>query len=123
MCFETETGTLVTSGYSEYFKDFTGLSFHGNSKNISHCIRIFTMAKEIAEGKGMLLDRTEIDKDFLMSVKNHEKSYDEIMLYVENLKEDMEESFEKSCLPECPDQDLLDKLLIDIRRKHYGRTK
>lgn len=123
VCFETETGTLVTSGYSEYFNDFTGLGFHGNSKNISHCVRIFTMAKEIAEGKGMLLDRTGIDKEFLMSVKNHERSYDEIMSYVENLKEEMEESFEKSTLPDCPDQDLLDKLLIDIRRKHYGRTK
>lgn len=123
VCFETITGTLVTSGFDRITGRFTALGFHGNSKNISHCIRIFTMAKEIAEGKGMLLDRTNIDKEFLMSVKNHEKSYDEIMNYVENLKDEMEESFEKSTLPDCPDQDLLDKLLIDIRRKHYGKNK
>lgn len=121
VCFETETGTLVTGGYDANCRGIIGLGFHGNSKNISHCVRIFTMAKEIAEGKGMLLDRTSIDRDFLMSIKNHEKSYEEIMSYVENLRDDMEEAFEKSILPDCPDLDLLDRLQIDIRRKHYGR--
>ena len=98
-----------------------GISFHGNSKNISHCVRIFTMAKEIAEGKGMILDRTGIDKDLLLSIKNHEKSYDEVMEYVENLRDEMEESFIKSKLPDSPDLDLLDKIMINIRKQHYGR--
>lgn len=122
VCFETKTGTLVTKGWSEDTKSFYP-AFHGNSKNISHCVRIFTMAKEIAEGKGMILDRTGIDRDFLLSIKNHEKSYDEVMKYVEDLKDEMEEAFIKSTLPECPDQNLLDKLQIDIRKKHYGRKK
>lgn len=128
-CFETETGTLVTSGFfdpkihTESRLGSWGISFHGNSKNISHCVRIFTMAKEIADGKGMILDRTGIDRDFLLSIKNHEKSYDEVMKYVEDLKEEMEESFIKSNLPDSPDLDLLDKIMIDIRRKHYGKNK
>lgn len=124
-CFETETGTLVTSGFIDpkIYPESGGwgISFHGNSKNISHCVRIFTMAKEIAEGKGMILDRTGIDKDLLLSIKNHEKSYDEVMEYVENLRDEMEESFIKSKLPDSPDLDLLDKIMINIRKQHYGR--
>lgn len=123
-CFETETGTLITSGYIEekYSSSVRfGISFHGNSKNISHCVRIFTMAKEIADGKGMLLDRTDIDRDFLLSIKNHKLSYDEVMMYVENLKDDMEESFIKSTIPDSPDLDLLDKILIKIRKDHYSK--
>lgn len=120
VCFESETGTLVTSGFIEETNDW-GIAFHGNSKNMSHCVRIFTMATEIAQGKGMMLDRTGIDKEFLMSVKNHELSYDEIVKYVEDLKDKMEDAFEKSNLPESPDLDLLNKIMIQIRKSHYGR--
>ena len=130
VCFETEHGTLITLGDSmsdpsilESIKGSSGMAFHGNSKNISHCVRIFTMAKEIAEGKGMILDRTGIDRDFLLSIKNHELEYDKVMEYVENLRESMEESFIKSQIPDTPDLDLLDRLQIDIRKKHYGRKR
>lgn len=120
VCFESETGTLVTSGFIEETEDW-GIAFHGNSKNMSHCVRIFTMATEIAQGKGMILDRTGIDREFLMSIKNHELSYDEMFKYVEDLKDRMEETFEKSNLPESPDLDLLNKIMIQIRKSHYGR--
>ena len=130
VCFETKLGTLVTRGisigrlnYNHEYQIKPNLSFHGNSKNISHCVRIFTMAKEIATGKGMILDRTDIDRDFLLSIKNHSLSYNEVMEYVENLRDEMEESFIISTLPSEPDKELLDRLLIDIRKKHYARKK
>ena len=119
VCFETETGTLITWGYSEV--GGFGKAFHGNSKNMSHCVRIFTMATEIADGKGMILDRSGIDREFLLSIKNHEISYDDMMKYVEEKREIMEESFIKSNLPESPDLDLLNKIMIGIRKSHYGK--
>lgn len=105
------------------FKLNQGYDF--DSKNMCHCVRIMTMATEIARGEGMKLDRTDIDKDFLLGIKNHKISYDEIMKYVENLKNNMEEEFENSKLPEEPDLDVLDKILIDIRKsfyKDYGKV-
>lgn len=93
-----------------------------DAKNMSHCIRIMTMAKEIANGQGMRLDRSGIDRDWLLKIKNHGVSYEEIMEYTQNLKEGMLEAFEKSVLPEEPDKEVLDKLLTKIREKHYGRS-
>lgn len=80
-----------------------------DSKNIQHCVRILTMATEIAQGKGMILDRTGIDRDWLLKIKNHGVPYNEVMEYVENLEETMKENFEKSNLPEEPDLDVLEK--------------
>ena len=94
-----------------------------DSKNMSTCVRILTMAKEMAQGKGMLLDRTNIDRDWLLKIKNHGVTYDEIIKYVENLESDMQEEFEKSSLPDEPDIDLLEKIMLDIRYKHYKINK
>lgn len=94
-----------------------------DAKNMSTCVRILTMAKEMAQGKGMLLDRTNIDRDWLLKIKNHGVTYDEIMRYVENLEENMQEEFEKSSLPDEPDIDLLEKIMLDIRYKHYKINK
>lgn len=90
-----------------------------DSKNMCHCVRIMTMATEIAKGEGLKLDRTGIDRDWLLKIKNHGVSYDEIMKYVENLKETMEEEFEKSKLPEEPDIEILNKIMIEIRKNFY----
>lgn len=45
------------------------------------------------------------------------------MEYVENLEETMKENFEKSNLPEEPDLDILEKILVKIRKTHYGFIK
>ena len=90
-----------------------------NAKNMCECIRILTMAKEMADGKGMILDRRNIDRDFLLSIKNHEQTYDEILEYVESIKKDMLESFNKSTLPDSPDQKNLENILVKIRQDFY----
>lgn len=98
--------------------------FDYDSKNICHCVRILTMAIEIAKSKGMILDRTDIDRDWLLKIKNHGVSYDDVMNYTNNLEEIMKEEFEKSTLPDEPDLGLLDKILIKIRKDfYYGSRK
>lgn len=110
VCFETEYGTLITRNKNK-------LSFHGNSKNMCHCIRLVTQAIEIAEGKGLILNRRGIDRDFLLDVKNHKIQYSEIMEYTESLEKKMHEAFEKSKLPDSPDLDLLEKIILEIRKE------
>ena len=49
-----------------------------DSKNMMHCFRLMHTAAEIAEGKGMILERTW-DRQFLLDVRNHKYEYEEIV--------------------------------------------
>lgn len=93
--------------------------YNYDGKNCCACIRLMTMAKEISEGKGVILDRTNIDRDFLLGVKNHSLTFSEVINKMDELKESMYESFEKSNLPDFPDCELLESILVDIRTNHY----
>lgn len=111
--------------YQEWEKNvnkdrFTIDKEHGyNAKNLSTCIRILTMGIEIASGKGILLDRSGIDRDFLLQVKNHELTYSEVMEYTEGLEKRLSEVFPKSKLPDMVDTEKLNRILIKIRKNYY----
>ena len=81
-----------------------------------HCFRLMHMAAEIAEGKGMLLQRTW-DKQFLMDVRNHKFEYDEIIERLEADKEHMNRLMEQSTIREKIDTDFVNQLMIEIRKK------
>lgn len=102
----------------ERFELNKGYNYDG--KNCCACIRLMTMAREMAEGKGMLLDRSNIDREFLLDIKTHKLTFDEIMKQMESIQADMEVAFSKSNLPERPDAELLEKILVSIRKSHYG---
>ena len=96
-------------------------SEHGfNAKNLSHCMRLMIQGMEIAQGKGLILDRRGIDADLLMDIKNHKMTYDEIMKMCESKQAEMEKAFETSTIPDLPPIDKLENLLIQIRQEHYG---
>ena len=90
-----------------------------NQKNMCHCIRLLTMAKEISEGKGFILWRTE-DRDFLMGIKNGDYTYEYLIEYVEKLLADVNENLPKSDLPDEVDKEFVNKLLVDCRKEYYG---
>lgn len=91
-----------------------------NSKNLSHCMRLMIQGLEIAQGKGLILDRRGIDADLLLDIKNHKMTYDEIMKLCEAKEKEMNEAFEKSTIRETPDIEKLEGILREIRCKHYG---
>lgn len=88
-------------------------------KNSMHAVRLMRMGKEIAEGKGFLLDRTEIDREELLKIRRSECTFEEVKELILKAEEEMKAAFEKSNLPEKPDKELLEDILIDIRLKHY----
>ena len=91
-----------------------------DAKNICHSIRLLTMAKEIADGKGMILDRREAgDRDLLLQIKTHGFTYDEVMSMVLKAEAEMEEAFTKSTLPDSPNLRELEDILIKIRHDFY----
>ena len=90
-----------------------------DSKNMMHCFRLMHMAAEIAEGKGIILQRTE-DRQFLMDVRSHKFEYDEIIEMLERDKERMNQLMEKSIIREKIDVDFVNDLMIEIRKQQFG---
>lgn len=90
-----------------------------NQKNMCHCVRLLTMAKEISEGKGFNLWRTD-DRDFLMGIKNGDYTYEYLIDYSEKLLADVNENLPKSNLPDEVDKNFVNELLIDCRMEYYN---
>ena len=90
-----------------------------DAKNSCHAIRLLRVGKELAEGKGFQLDRTNIDREELLKVKAHGYLFEEVRDKILTAEEEMKIAFSNSDLPEEPDKELLEDILIDIRLKHY----
>jgi uncharacterized protein len=126
--------TYNKDGYVQHCKDYleywnwvnnrnearyeNNLKQNYDTKNISHCIRLLTVAKEIAEGKGIILQRTE-DRQFLLDIKLGKVEYDVAMAYAEKITNSLEDLYKNSTLPDESDFDYLNDKLISIRKALY----
>ena len=90
-----------------------------DSKNMMHCFRMIHMACEIAEGQGMILERTW-DRDFLMAIRNHEFEYEELIEKLEQDQERMNTLMVTSTIRETVDVDFVNDLMIEIRKRQLG---
>lgn len=86
-------------------------------KNMMHCFRLMAMAKEIAEGKGVILDRTGIDRDFLLAVRSRCFKYSELQERMLALKDEMDTAIEKSTIKEEIDAKVVNELLLNVRKQ------
>lgn len=89
-----------------------------DGKNLCECVRLLHTGIDVLSGKGYIVERTD-DRDFLLSIKKHEMSYEEIISYIENKQKEFETLYDKCTLPEKIDRNLINKLLIDTRKKYY----
>ena len=90
-----------------------------DAKNMCECMRLIHTGREIAEGKGFNVERTW-DKDYLLDIKAHKFSYEEIILAMEKEKEIMENALKYSTLPDKVDENLVNRLLIEGRNQYYN---
>ena len=88
-------------------------------KNMAHSVRLLHMGIEIAQGKGVIIDRTGIDADWILKIRTGGVEYEEIMKYVEGKEKEMKEAMEKSTLPEEPDYAKINDLMIKTRKNFY----
>lgn len=123
-------------GYSEHCKDFreyeewlskrnlqrwVDVTSHGqqiDGKNMMHCRRLVDMAREIAEGKGILVKRDNADE--LLAIRRGEVDLQTLIDYVESEINEIDQLFKDSDLPNSVDQNLINTLLIKIRKEVYG---
>jgi hypothetical protein len=96
------------------------LGHQWDSKNTMHAIRIMGMGIELASGKGLILNRGKAgDREELLRIRRHELKYEEVKELMLKTEEEMKEAFEKSSLPDEPDQRKLEDILIQIREDVY----
>ena len=96
------------------------LGHNYDSKNMCHCMRLTRMGKELARGEGFNVERTW-DREYLLSIRNHELSYESIMEQAMKERAEMEEAAVPSTLPDVVDVQKINKLLIEARTKFYNK--
>ena len=99
----------------------SNLNKNYDSKNMYHSVRLIRMGKEIANGEGIILDREEAgDRDLIMKIRHHGFEYDELIELVNKEEKELNEAIANSKLPDEIDVNLVNDLLIEIRKKYYG---
>ena len=78
------------------------------------------MGIEIARGEGCKIDRTNIDREFLMNIRLGNTDYDSIMEYLNGKDAEMKEAMQNSTIPDEISLEFINNLLIEIRREFYG---
>jgi len=86
-----------------------------DSKNMMHCIRLLNMATEIANGK-INVRRSPEEIATLMQIRRGELDYEELIWNAERLIENLDETYDKSSLPNKVDEEFMNNLLIKIRK-------
>jgi hypothetical protein len=114
--------------YKDWEKNRNPIRYESNlnqnydSKNLSHCMRLIRMGKELANGEGFNVYRTN-DRDYLLDIRNHKFEYDEIISKVEQEQLDMDVAAAKSNLKEVLDYNEINELLIKARNFIYETKK
>lgn len=88
-------------------------------KNMSHSVRLMHMGLEIAKTGQVNVDRTNIDRDFILGIRLGNSTYDELINYLDSKKEEMENAMAESTLPENIDVEFVNNLLLKIRDRQY----
>ena len=96
----------------------SNLNKNYDAKNMCECVRLIKLCTEIALGEGVKLNRKNIDREFLLSIKGHKYEYDELIEQVVALEEKMNDAISKSTLPDDVSIDEVDTLVKDVRKKY-----
>ena len=118
------------SDMANVIKNYDSLN-HRNSKkdqlhldkHAMHLIRLLITGAEVLEGKGVITHR-EQDRDLLMSIRNGDlvrevdgnKDYSEVFAIVTDLEKKFNYAKENTVLPEKPDYNNINELVMEINR-------
>ena len=89
-----------------------------DSKNMMHTFRLLHMAKEIAVEGIVFVERS--DREYLLDIKKGKFEYDELVSKAEDLKTELVMLYQKSNLPDLPNLDSINSLLVKIRKEFYN---
>lgn len=125
-------------GYTQHCKDFSEYQEwlenrnesryvetqeHGqkiDGKNMMHCMRLIRMAQEIGRGEGIIVRRSDAQE--LLAIRRGEVDLSQLIEMADEAIEEMDEIFDNSDLPKKVNPELVNDLLVKIRKGFYGRS-
>ena len=91
-------------------------------KNMMHCVRLLTMGIEIATTGQVNVDRTNIDREFLLNIRLGNTTYEEIIAYADAKKNELQAAIENcDFLPDKIDMNEVNNILINIRKTFINK--
>lgn len=88
-----------------------------DTKNMMHTFRLLDMAAEILEYGKIVVERP--NRDELLAIRRGEFLYEELMEKAEQKLQRIEALHATSTLPEMPDRDRIEAILVDVREAFY----
>jgi len=126
--FNKDGYSVYCKKYKEYWdwvakrndERYSNTLSHGknyDSKNMLHVFRLLLMAKEIATENTIHVFRK--DRGFLLSIKAGKFEYEDLVKQAEAMKASLPELYQQSTLPEMPDVENINALLVKMRKHYY----
>jgi len=100
------------------FTDVKGHNQKIDGKNMMHCARLLEMAKEISEGKGIIIRRP--NREYLLSIRKGEIDLQTLIDNSESIIKEINENFKTSTLSDSIDMEKVNDILVNIRKEIYG---
>jgi hypothetical protein len=92
-----------------------------DGKNMMHCRRLMDMARDIAEGKGIVVRRPNAED--LIGIRKGKVDLQSLIDHIENEMKEINQLYKESTLPDFVDRSLLENILINIRKNIYNNKK
>jgi predicted nucleotidyltransferase len=89
-----------------------------DGKNMMHCRRLMDMAREIAEDKGIVVRRPNAQE--LIDIRQGKVDLQTLIDHVESEIKEIDFLYKNSTLPDKVDMNLVEQILIDIRKEIYN---
>jgi len=90
-----------------------------DGKNMMHCRRLLEMAREIGEGRGVIVRRPNAQE--LIAIRKGEVDLQTLLDLAESEIKSLDILYSNSDLPNSVDPELIHNLLVEIRCEFYGR--
>jgi hypothetical protein len=84
-----------------------------DSKHGMHAYRLASMCVEILSGKGVIVDRTGIDREYLLDIRNGNVSYDALMDGINALSKESDKLYLTTTIPKYPQLDKINTIIMN----------
>jgi hypothetical protein len=88
-----------------------------DGKNMLHCQRLLNMAKEIADGKGVIVRRP--DAQYLISIRKGQVDLQTLINEAEVKIKEIDQAFDNADIPDEVHHELVGELMLDVRKSIY----
>lgn len=127
--FNLEHYSSYCKEYKEYWEwvekrneqRYQGNAEHGkgyDAKNMMHTIRLLQVAEEILNTGIIQVKRP--NRDELLPIKVGRYDYEELLAVADTIMAFIDVAYERTTLPEKPDKDAIENILVEMRAELYG---